>query len=109
MFDNVRKAMLFGMGAAALSWEKIKESVDELVSHGDITADEGKKLYDELTTQAAQEGHAMNERIRAQIRDMLKDMGIADRTQIFALEARIGALESRVNELTVAMEKSENP
>lgn len=97
MFETIRKAMLVGMGAAALSWDKIKESVDELVSKGDISAEEGKKLYSEMTARAEEQGRDLDERLRSQVRQMLTNVGVADRTQIAVLENRIEALESRIS------------
>jgi polyhydroxyalkanoate synthesis regulator phasin len=91
--------MLVSVGAAAISWDKIKETVDELVSKGDISADEGKKLYNELTARAEEQGRSMDERMRAEIRQVLTNLGVADRTQIAVLESRIEAIESRMNAL----------
>jgi polyhydroxyalkanoate synthesis regulator phasin len=87
------------MGAAALSWDRLKQMVDDLVDRGDMTVDEGRKIFDEMTSRVEEEGRAFNERIKNQVRDVLKDMGVSDRAQVSVLESRINALESQVAEL----------
>lgn len=107
MFETLRKVMLFGLGAAAMTQDKIQQMIDDMVSRGDMTVDEGRKLFDEVTSRVEEQGRTMNERIRNQVRDMLKDMGIADRTQIAMLEARIDLLEGRINDLSLRMPQPE--
>ena len=98
MFETLRKAMLFGVGAAAMSWDKVRQVIDDLVERGEITTEEGKKLYTELTARIEEEGRSMNERIRTQVRTMLKELGVADRAQVAMLESRIEALERKIHE-----------
>ena len=42
--DDLKKVFLAGIGAAALTIEKSKEVVDELVEKGEITVEQGKAL-----------------------------------------------------------------
>jgi polyhydroxyalkanoate synthesis regulator phasin len=90
--------MLLGMGVAALSWDKIHSGIDDLVSRGDITADEGKKLLEEFSSRAEQEGRTINERIRSQAKEIMKDMGVVESLRIDALESRVQALEDRMKD-----------
>ncbi len=46
--DDIKKVFLAGIGAAALTFEKSKEIVDELVQKGEITVEQGKALNEEL-------------------------------------------------------------
>ena len=46
--DDLKKVFLAGIGAAALTIEKSKEVVDELVEKGEITVEQGKALNEEL-------------------------------------------------------------
>ena len=38
--DNIKKLLLLGIGAAALTAEKSKEMIDELVKKGELTVEE---------------------------------------------------------------------
>ena len=48
MMDEIKKVLLFGVGAVASTYEKATEVVDELVKKGKITIEEGKELGEEL-------------------------------------------------------------
>ena len=46
--EGVRKVFLAGVGAIAVTGEKSKKVIEELVKKGEITVDEGKTLNEEL-------------------------------------------------------------
>lgn len=46
--DNMKKIMLAGIGAVAVTAEKSKEVIDELVTKGELTVEQGKILNEEL-------------------------------------------------------------
>lgn len=46
--DGIKKIMLAGIGAAAVSYEKSTELLDDLVKKGELTVDQGKTLNKEL-------------------------------------------------------------
>ena len=107
MFDTLEKMMLFGLGAAAMSRDKVSHFLDDMVKRGEVTAEEGRKLYDELMARAETERQNINERVRTQVRDMLTELGVPDRTQVALLEARIAALEHRIDELSARVPETE--
>ena len=108
MFETARKAMYIGMGAAAMSWDRMKEMIDDMVSQGDITADEGKRLYTEFTSKAEEHGKHASDRMRSQMREMLTDMGVAEQSYVASLERRIDALEMRLSHLETETMKKES-
>lgn len=46
--DNMKKIILAGIGAVAVTAEKSKELLDELVKKGELTVEQGKELNEEL-------------------------------------------------------------
>ena len=46
--DGLKKFLLVGIGAAAVTVEKSQQIVDELVKKGEITVEQGKELNKEL-------------------------------------------------------------
>lgn len=46
--DDLKKILLAGIGAAAVTVEKSKDVVDELVKKGELTVEQGKVLNEEL-------------------------------------------------------------
>lgn len=46
--DNIKKVLLAGIGAVAVTGEKSKELLDEMVKKGELTVEQGKALNEEL-------------------------------------------------------------
>ena len=46
--EDMKKLVLLGIGAAALTAEKSKELIDELVKKGELSIEQGKVLNEEL-------------------------------------------------------------
>ena len=46
--DGLKKIILMGIGAAAMTAEKSQQVVDELVKKGELTVEQGKELNQEL-------------------------------------------------------------
>ena len=99
MFEQLRKMMLIGVGAADMAADKLRQMVDDFVERGEISMEEGKNLYSELISRADEQRKSANERIKNQIRNTLKELGVADRTQIAMLESRIDALERKIDQM----------
>lgn len=99
MFESLRKMMLIGVGAADMATDKLRQMVDDFVERGEISMEEGRKLYNELMSRADEQRRTANERIKSQVRDILKELGVADRTQIAMLESRIDSLERKIDQM----------
>jgi polyhydroxyalkanoate synthesis regulator phasin len=48
MGDDLKKVLMAGIGAAALTAEKSKDLIEKLVEKGELTASQGKELVDKL-------------------------------------------------------------
>lgn len=46
--DNIKKVILAGIGAVAVTAEKSKDLLDEMVEKGELTVEQGKVLNEEL-------------------------------------------------------------
>ena len=46
--DNLKKIFLAGIGAVAVTAEKSKDLLDEMVDKGELTVEQGKVLNEEL-------------------------------------------------------------
>ena len=53
--DGIKKFVLMGIGAAAMTVEKSQQMVDELVKKGELTVEQGKELNQELKMMSAEE------------------------------------------------------
>lgn len=67
--EGARKIFLAGVGAIAMSADKSKEIIDDLVAKGELTVEQGKQLNTELKRKAkeatsASESDALENRIK---------------------------------------------
>ncbi len=96
MTEFVKKAVAFGMGAAAYSAEKMKQFADEMVARGEMTTEEAGKFVDDMSQKAEDEKRSLQEWMREQMSRMLQQMGVAERARVEAIEARLSAIEARL-------------
>ena len=53
--EDLKKVLLAGIGAVAVTAEKSKEVVEQLVKKGELTVEQGKVLNEELKHNVAEE------------------------------------------------------
>ena len=94
--DGIKKLLLAGIGAVAVTSEKSKEVLDEMVKKGELTVEQGKALNEELKHNIKK---TMKEKVNVSVKasspeelDELLDKMTPE--QIQALKARIQAMES---------------
>lgn len=100
LVDILKKTFDFGLGAAALSVEKLKCFADEMVSRGEMTSEDARKFVDDVSAKADEQKRSLNEWISEQISKMLQQAGAAEAAHVDRLETRIASLERRVAELS---------
>ena len=86
--DGFKNIFLAGIGAMAITGEKTKELVDQLVSKGELTVDQGKEINSELKHKA--EGAAATAREGA-LEAFMATMAPEERTQFAAKAAELAA------------------
>lgn len=95
--DELKKVFLAGVGAMAVTLEKSKELIDELVEKGELTIEQGKVLNEELkrnVKETMEEAKNKNVDSKAGIIDL--DKMSAEELEI--LEKKIQAMKNRKNE-----------
>lgn len=107
--ENIRKLLLAGIGTAAVTVDKSKEILDDLVKKGELTVEQGKVLNQELR-------HDFREKMKSNINvsvkpsspDELKDL--LDRMtpeQLDALKEQLKNMDAEAGDADAAEE--ENP
>ena len=99
MMDEIKKVLLFGVGAVASTYEKATEVVDDLVKKGKITIDEGKELGEELK-RTFKEKTKEKEEILNTANDNIGNIEASNyvlRDEYEMLKARVYKLEKLVN------------
>jgi len=96
MVDALRKLLLAGLGALDLSEEKAKAVFNDLVARGEISENDAKELVSSWTKRAAEHRGRLQEDVEQAVQRALAAVGIARRTEVEALKAKIDELEARV-------------
>lgn len=103
MMDELKKVLLFGVGAIASTYEKATEVVDELVKKGKITVEEGKELGEELKRTFKEKSKKENNTDEINLVNNDKNIGNIQlynyvlRDEYEMLKARVYKLESLIN------------
>ena len=84
--DGFKDIFFAGIGALAITGEKAKEVVDQLIAKGEITVDQGKQLNSELTRKV---GEAATNVRYATLEARMKAMSAEERAAFVAKTAEI--------------------
>lgn len=86
--EELKKVLLAGIGAVALTAEKSKDVVEQLVKKGELTIEQGKILNEELK-------HTVKDKLRTpeDVEKMSKDIEKLNAEDLAKLKAKIEELE----------------
>ena len=91
----LRKLILSGIGAFALTQEKVEELVDELVKRGEVAWGEKDDLLGELIEKGKKQKAEVEKKIGEKVEEILSRINIATRSDIERLEKKIDELGKR--------------
>ena len=109
--DGFKNIFLAGIGAMAYTGEKGKEIIDQLVSKGELTLDQGRELNEELQRKA---GEATNNIRESALEARMRMMTPEERDEFAAIAAKIAAeqnaqaaeVEAEVEEVVEAVKEA---
>ncbi|MCD4846452.1 MAG: hypothetical protein K8R25_18415 [Methanosarcinales archaeon] len=100
MIEIIKKLGLFGIGALALTEEKINEIVKELIDEGEINKEEGKKFIRELIEEQKKQKEEIESRISETVKETLGKSKTEITEDIKRLEKKIDKLEEELKKLS---------
>ncbi len=83
----------------AITEEKIRQTVDELIEKGEMNREEGKSLVQELLTEKKKQMQELGDTISNSVQNSIDRSKIATAEDIAHLEDRITELEKTIKEL----------
>lgn len=95
--DDLKKMILAGIGAAAVTSEKAKQMIDEFVKKGELTVEQGKVLNEELKHNVARkvkEAVTVNVTAPETVDGISKAISRLTPEELAALKVRIAQMES---------------
>jgi polyhydroxyalkanoate synthesis regulator phasin len=93
MLEFLKRAIWIGAGLAAMTAEKIEETVKEIVNRGQLTEKEGRELIDDLIEKSKKAKRDLSERAENAVQETLQRLKIPSRKEVDELKARIEQLE----------------
>ncbi len=93
MLDFLKRTIWIGAGLAAMTAEKIEETVKEIVNRGHMSEKEGKELIDDLIEKSKKAKRDLGERVENAVQETLQRLKIPGRKEVDELKARIEQLE----------------
>lgn len=94
LVNEIKKALLIGVGGTALAVEKSMEQIDRLVAKGKLSVEEGKALTSELIRNKNQQSVNLEEKER--LETLLLELNVAQRQDIDDLEAKVQEIERKL-------------
>ncbi len=96
MIDLIKKTVLAGIGATVVTKEKLEASMQEWVKQGKVSTEEARQYAAKVAEDGRKEWETTSKELSERIRDLLQKADYARRTEVAALEARVKALEEKL-------------
>jgi len=93
--DLAERLVLGGVGALALTADRVDALVDSLVARGGMERDDARSLVDDLTGRWRKEAKRVG-RASSTAQGLLRELGLVTKTDVEELELRIAQLEHRL-------------
>ena len=93
MLEFLKRTIWIGAGLAAMTAEKIEETVKEIVNRGHMSEKEGRELVDDLIEKSKKAKKDLGERVENVVQETLQRLKIPSRREVDELKARIEQLE----------------
>lgn len=97
MFNELKNLLLAGLGSAAYTYEKASNLVEEMVTKGSLTIDEGKELSEELKRNLKGKVHEVKPLTKEDLISILNQMNFSTKNDLKSIEQRLNFLEEKVN------------
>jgi polyhydroxyalkanoate synthesis regulator phasin len=101
MLDVFEKSLLFSLGAASLTKNKVEDLFGDLVKQAKLSPEEGRKVMDNILDQ----GKKANEELTERIEEVIKTRGHS----LLPCNATIKQLQAKIDNLEERLRKLEDP
>lgn len=94
--DIIQRTLLLGVGAAALTIDRAQAVVDDFVRRGQMTAEEGREMVEDLTARSRGETRSTLRRLDNSLQGTYRDLGLATHRELEDLDFRLRQVEHRL-------------
>lgn len=97
MISDLKNLFLAGIGSAAYTYEKASKLIDDMVTKGKLTIDEGKDLSEELKRNVKSKTEQYKPLTKEDIIELLNGMNLASKYDLQNISERLSKLEEKIN------------
>lgn len=98
MIDSIKKALLTGVGLAAMSKDRIEEWAKKFAEEAKLAEAEGKKFVEDVLKQSEEARKNAEEQVTKFTKTALDKMGLHTKTEYEDLKKRVEELERKLKE-----------
>jgi polyhydroxyalkanoate synthesis regulator phasin len=109
MDELVKKFLYTGVGLAALTAEKLQETIDEMVGKGKVSKDEGKKIVDDFVDKVENQRDDFEGRWKEMVDNFTSSVNLpklVTQEDMEVIMRRLDVIEAKVGANTVAEVKA---
>ncbi len=96
MIESLKKAMLTGVGIAAMSKDKIEEWAKKFAEEAKLAEEEGKKFVQDFVKQSEETKVKLEEQVSGLVQKALGKLEIPSKTEVEDLKKKIAELEEQL-------------
>jgi polyhydroxyalkanoate synthesis regulator phasin len=96
MSSIIERALELGLGAIALTKDKVEAVVEDLVQTRQVPEERGRELVNRLLERGKEAREEISELIRKETAEVLHRANLVPRSEVEALEARVAGLEAKL-------------
>ena len=107
--DLLVRSLDMGLGALLLTKEAAQKAIDELVSRGEVSREEGKQLAARLVERGKEQKERIEKLVTDAVDRALEKTDLARATELREARARIAELQQRLDRLEMDMTSARPP
>ncbi|TKB27669.1 hypothetical protein FCL47_05945 [Desulfopila sp. IMCC35006] len=96
MIDLIKKAILTGVGIAALTKDKVEDLAKELIDKGKISEQEGEKLVQEMLNRAEESRESLKSQTESLVKSTIAKMHLVQIEDFEQLKAEVEQLRAEI-------------
>jgi polyhydroxyalkanoate synthesis regulator phasin len=109
LLELLEETFYAGVGAVALTKDRMDELVDELTKRGRLSRAEARQVVDEVTGRWRGDAVRFGERTSAGLTGVMRELGLVTRREWEELELRLSQLEHRLRLIETSRPTSPGP
>ena len=95
MISDLKNLFLAGIGSAAYTYEKAANLIDDMVTKGKLTINEGKELSEELKRNVKNKTEQYKPLTKEDMTELLSGMNFASKYDLQSINERLNKLEEK--------------